>query len=260
MNNQSVSLESRRIKNTEFTLYGWNTCMQFFKNRPEDLCRLFFSKQRSSALGSVKKWCAVHKLPYRELDLESLNKVASATHHEGVVMVVRPLEPSSAHSFIRGGLGEKDIAVALDRIGNTHNLGAILRTCAFFGVEGMVVSNQEGQARLTASAARTAEGAMEITPIYQCTDLVSTLRDFMSRNVYVIGADLNANQSLYDIEIRFPCVLVLGNEQEGLSSSVKKRCDQVVSIPGAKKIQSLNVAVAAGVVLAELTRCRDSKK
>ncbi|MBT4128481.1 MAG: RNA methyltransferase, partial [Nitrospina sp.] len=59
--------------------------MQFFKNRPDDLCRLFFSKQRSPALVSVKKWCAVKKLPYRELGLESLNKVASATHHEGIV-------------------------------------------------------------------------------------------------------------------------------------------------------------------------------
>jgi len=233
--------------------------MQFFKNRPDDLYRLFFSKQRSSALGSVKKWCAVHKLPYRELDLESLNKVASATHHEGVVMVVRPLETPSISSFIRDGFSQKGIAVALDLVGNTHNLGAILRTCAFFGVEGMVISNQEGQARLTSSAARTAEGAIEVTPIYRCTDIASALRDFMSRNIYVVGADLNAKQSLYDIAIRFPCVVVFGNEQKGLSSSVKKRCDQVVRISGSKKIQSLNVAVAAGVVLSELTRCRDLK-
>ena len=259
MNNQSIPFEPQRIKDKEFTLYGWNTCMQFFKNRPKDLCRLFFSKQRSSQLGSVKKWCATHKLPYRELDLESLNKVASAIHHEGVVMVVRPLKPSSIYPFIKGGLEEKSIVVALDLVGNTHNLGAILRTCAFFGVDGMVVSNEEGQARLTASAARTAEGAMEITPIYQCADLASALYDFMSQNVYVLGADIKVNQSLYDIEMRFPCLVVFGNEQEGLSSSVKKRCDQVVCIPGAKKIQSLNVAVAAGVVLSELVRCRDSK-
>ena len=260
MINQSAPLESKRLKDTEFTLYGWNTCMQFFKNRPNDLCRLFFSKQRSPALVSVKKWCAVKKLPYRELDLESLNKVASATHHEGIVMVVRPIIPSSIYPFIKTGLGKKGIAVALDCIGNTHNLGAILRTCAFFGVEGMVVSRQEGQARMTPSAARTAEGAMEITPIYQCTDLASALRDFMSRKIFVIGTDLNAEQSLYDIEISFPCVVVFGNEQEGLSSSVKKRCDQVVRISGTEKIQSLNVAVATGVILAELTRRRNLQK
>ena len=259
MNSQFAPLEPKRLKDTEFTLYGWNSCMQFFKNRPDDLYRLFFSKQRSFALRSVKKWCAVKKLPYRELDLESLNKVASATHHEGVVMVVRPISPSWVNPFIKGGLGVSGIAVALDRIGNTHNLGAILRTCAFFGAEGMIISNQEGQARLTSSAARTAEGAMEITPIYQCTDIASTLRDFMSRNIYIIGADLNARKSVYDIKIRFPCVVVFGNEQEGLSSSVKKRCDQVVRVPGSEKIQSLNVGVATGVVLSELIRCRDFK-
>lgn len=259
MNNQSLVLESGRLKDKEFTLYGWNTCMQFFKSRPEDLFRLFFSKQRSSLLGPVKKWCATKKLPYRELDIDSLNKVASATHHEGVVMVVRPIKASSVYPFIKSGLGENSIAVALDRIGNTHNLGAILRTSAFFDIKGVIVSNQEGQARLTSSAARTAEGAMEITPIYHCTDLASTLRDFMSRNVYVLGSDLNSRQSLYDIELRFPCVVVFGNEQEGLSSNVKKRCDQVVCIPGAEKIQSLNVAVAAGVILSELVRYRDKK-
>jgi len=259
MTNQSVPLESKRLKDAEFTLYGWNTCMQFFKTRPDDLCRLFYSKKRSPALGSVKKWCAVKKLPYRELDLESLNKVASATHHEGIVMVVRPVKPSSIHSFIKSGLSNKGIAVALDCIGNTHNLGAILRTCAFFGVEGMVISDKEGQARLTSSAARTAEGAMEITPIYKCADLASALRDFMSKNIYVIGADLNSKQSLYDIEIRFPCVVVFGNEQEGLSLNVKKRCDQVVRVPSVEKIQSLNVSVAAGVILSELVRNRNAK-
>lgn len=259
MNNLPLPSESKRLKDVEFKLYGWNTCMQFFENRPEDLYRLFFSKQRSSALGPVKKWCAVKKLPYRELDLESLNKVASSIHHEGVVMVVRPIKLSSIYSFIKGGLKKKSVAVALDCIGNTHNLGVILRTCAFFGVEGMVVSSEESQARLTSSAARTAEGAMEITPIYQCADLASALRDFVSRNVYVIGADLNAKQSLYDIEIRFPCILVLGNEQKGLSSSVKKRCHQVVRIPGLERMQSLNVSVAAGVALSELIRFRDYK-
>ena len=260
MNNQSIRLQSRRLKDTEFTLYGWNTCMQFFKKRPDDLCRLFFSKQRSSALGSLKKWCAVKILPYRELDLDSLNKVASATHHEGIVMVVRPLESPEINHLIRSGLGQKGIAIALDRIGNTHNLGAILRNCAFFGAEGIVLSDHEDQAKLTSSAARTAEGAMDITPIYQCKELTVALKNFIASNIYVVGADLHAQQSLYDIEILFPCVVVLGNEQEGLSSSVKKQCNEVVQIPGTEKIQSLNVAVASGVSLSELIRRRDSKK
>jgi len=259
MTNQSAPSKPRR-KDVEFTLYGWNTCLRFFEKRPQDLCRLFFSKQRSAKLGTIKKWCADHKLPYRELDAESLNKVASATHHEGVVMVVRPLEPSPVHPFIKGGLGKQGIAVALDRVGNTHNLGAILRTCAFFGAEGLVMSNEEGQARLTSSAARTAEGAMEVTPIFQSTNLASALRDFMSRNIFVLGADLDAKQSLYEVEVRFPCVVVLGNEQEGLSEGVKKRCNQVVRISGAEKVQSLNVSVAAGIVLSELSRRRDFKR
>ncbi|KMP11385.1 tRNA methyltransferase [Candidatus Nitromaritima sp. SCGC AAA799-A02] len=234
--------------------------MRFFESRPRDLLRLFFSRQRSSQLGPVKKWCADHKLPYRQLDAESLNKVAAGTHHEGVVMVVRPQEPLPIHPFIREGLGRRGMAVALDRIGNTHNVGAILRTCAFFGADGLVLSSEEGQADLTSSAARTAEGAMEVTPVYRCSDLSSTLRDFKSRNVFVIGADLEAELSIYDVEVRFPCVVVLGNEQDGLSVKIKKRCDQVARIPGTDEVQSLNVSVAAGVILAHLCRRRDSGK
>ena len=241
-------------------MYGWNTCMRFFETRPQDLLRLFFSKKRSSQLGSAKKWCAKHKLPYRQLDAESLNKVAAGMHHEGVVMVVQPVKPVPVHSFVRGGLGRRGLAVALDRIGNPHNLGAILRSCAFFGVDGLIVPDEEGQAGLSPAAARTAEGAMEVTPIYRCSDLSSTLRDFKSRKVFVLGADLEAEQSIYDTKIRFPCVVVLGNEQEGLSSRIKKRCDQVVRIPGAGQVQSLNVSVAAGVVLADLYRRRNSNK
>ena len=81
---------AKHKKQEEFTLYGWNACMSAFKKRPESLLRLFYSRTRGSQLKEVKVWCAEKKLPFRQLDQESLNKVASGTHHEGIVMVVRP--------------------------------------------------------------------------------------------------------------------------------------------------------------------------
>ncbi|MFQ5672015.1 MAG: TrmH family RNA methyltransferase [Nitrospinales bacterium] len=247
---------SQRIRDEEFTLCGWNACMRAFERRPEDIRRIFFSRQRSSGLREVKKWCGSRKLPYRELDDESLSKAAGGVHHEGVVMVVRPLPPAPVHRLAKAGLPANAVLVALDRVGNTHNVGAVLRSCAYFGVDGLLLAPGPEQAVITPSAARTAEGALELVPLYHCTDLPSALRDFKARSgkPFVLGADPDGGRSLYEIRVSFPCVVVLGNERQGLSARVKRRCDALARIPGNDAMQSLNVAVAAGIILAELAR------
>ncbi len=259
-NSIDTKTSSQRHKEREFTLYGWNACRVLFENRPDDLMRLYFSKARSNQVNDIKALCHEKKLPYRELDTESLNKVASSVHHEGVVIVARPRLPQSVHNLIRGKFPANGIIVAIDRVSNTHNLGAILRSCAFFGAEAMVVGMEGKQATMTSSAARMAEGALETVPLFQSSDLASALRDFRDRKVFVVGADLANGQSLYDADIPFPCVLVMGNEQEGLSPKVRRRCDAIVTIPTTGSMQSLNVSVAAGVILSELRRRQPQKK
>lgn len=243
-------------KQEEFTLYGWNSCMSAFKARPESLLRIFFSRARSSELKEIKAFCGENKIPYRQLDQESLNKVASGVHHEGVVMVVRPLVPESAHRLIRGNMPDKGLVVALDGIDNPHNQGAILRTCAFFGVEGLVVPGTGKVSVIPSSAARMAEGGLEEVPVFTSSDLPSALRDCRERGWFVVGADADAKETLFEAEIKFPTVVVMGNEQEGLSSRVKQKCDKVVRVPGKGSLQSLNVSVAAGIILAEMDRRR----
>ena len=246
------SVRKKYKKQEEFTLYGWNSCMSAFKARPESLLRVFFSRARSSELKKVTAYCSEKKIPFRQLDQESLNKVASGVHHEGVVMVVKPLVPESAHRLIRGKMSDNGLVVALDDIDNPHNQGAILRTCAFFGAEGLIIPG--AGKTLPPSAARMAEGGLEEVPVFTSTDLPSALRDCRERGWFVIGADSNAKETLFDAEIKFPAVVVMGNEHSGLSSRVKQKCDKVVRIPG--KGQSLNVSVAAGILLAEIDRRR----
>jgi TrmH RNA methyltransferase len=245
---------AKPLKEQEFTVYGMNACMAVFKNRPEDIRRVFFSEERSASMGAIKRWCQKNKLPYRELDLKSLYKVAASAHHEGVVMVVNPKALQSAHGLLRNPIGKDAVMMALDRVGDTHNLGAILRSSAFFGVQALVLGDHEDQAKITSSAARMAEGALEMVPMYQSSDLASALRDLRAKKVFVIGADASGGQSLYDAKISFPCIVVVGNENQGLSEKVKKRCHALVQVPGASDMQSLNVSVATGVILAELNR------
>lgn len=234
--------------------------MRLFEKRPEDIFRLFFNEECSGRLSPVKKYCSSKKLPYRQLTNEDLKKVAASIHHEGIVMVVRPPGVQSAYTLLQNKLKSKSVLVALDQIENTHNVGAILRACSFFGVSGLIMSPVEKQALVTPSAARMAEGGLESVPLYETSDLPSLLRDFKSRKITVIGADPSAKCSLYDTEISFPCVVALGNEREGLSQRVKKRCDLLLKIPGEGNMQSLNVAVGAGVILAELHRRKLIKK
>lgn len=216
--------------------------------------RVFFSPSRSPHLKKVKEWCSRHKLPYRKLDPESLNKVAASVHHEGCVMVVRPMKLPSVHDWIEAGLKKNQFALALDRVENSHNVGAILRSCAYFGAQGLLIGLGENVTAMNSSAARMAEGALELVPMLECKSLPSALRDLKAQGVFIAGADPSSRQGLYDLKLRFPCVMVLGNEQEGLSAPVKKRCDALMRIPGAGDMESLNVSVAAGILLGELSR------
>ncbi len=256
--NKNVSDSSEKLqspsKKNELTICGWNACWSQFRNRPNDILRLYFSDERSLKIKPIALFCAKKKLPYRLLDGESLNKVSASVHHEGVAMTIRPPELSPAREIIKKGLPKNSISLTLDRIGNPHNFGAILRSAAYFGTKNIFLSDSPDQAAISSSAARMAEGALPLVSIYKCSNLPSALRDLQSSGTFILGADVKATNSLYEQSISFPCMLVLGNEKDGLSDKVKSRCNALVKIPGAGEINSLNVSVAAGTLLSELYR------
>lgn len=233
---------------------GWNACLSLFETRPQDIFRVYFSRERSSKLHHIKKWCSDRRLPYRQLTAEELSRAASSVHHEGLVMVTRPPALKSTLEYLKGTTNSDDVLVALDRISNTHNLGAILRTSSFFGVKGLVTAWDEGQAGLTPSAIRMAEGGLESVSVYECKDIASFLRDSQKSGLFVVGTETKAEHSLYEVSLKRPCILVMGNESEGLTTKVKRRCDTLVHIPGTGGVQSLNVAVATGILLTEIFR------
>lgn len=169
-------------------------------------------------------------------------------------MVVRPLKQPSVHDWVNAGLKKHQFALALDRVENSHNVGAILRSCAYFGAEGLLVGLGENTRAVNSSAVRMAEGALEMVPLFECKSLSSILRDLKAQGVFIAGADPSSQKSLYEMKLKYPCVMVVGNEREGLSDAVKKRCDALVRIPGAGEMESLNASVAAGILLGELSR------
>lgn len=231
----------------EQTLYGLKAVLALLEKRPEAVLRLFYRADRIPALKGVFAWLAARRLPYRELDEESLRKAAGSPHHEGVVAVARPLryealpaDPPAAGAW-----------VALDGVENPHNLGAILRSAAFLGAAGAVIGGASPGGKVNAAVLRVSEGGAEHLRLMAAPDLGAALAAF-ARRLPVIGLETGARRALRDVAPMPDFVLAAGNEQTGLSPAVRRVCTTLAAIPGTGYVGSLNVSVAVGIALAHL--------
>lgn len=183
-----------------------------------------------------------------------LERLVGTRQHEGFVVKARPRRWLTA-----GELGDilarnKGTAIALDRVRNPYNIGAVLRSAAFFGVEAALLGAPAPHPALAPDAVRVAEGGVEHLLVSRTTDLAETLARLRQRGILVVGADGSSATSAVGFAFRRPTLLVVGNEREGMTDRVRAQCDAVVKIPGSGAVESLNVAVAAGVLVAEMMR------
>ncbi len=224
-----------------------------FERDPGRALRLFFEPGLKSELARCCAILAGAKKPYREVGAEELARIAGSPHHGGVVAVARPrpalvLEPEGLSSW---GSSEKPILV-LDRIGNAQNLGAIARSAAFFGVDRMIFADSPEQAMPSDTSYRVAEGGLEYLALYRASlpELLPALR----LRYRLIGTACERGSPPRSSHGGKPAALILGNEEEGVDPKLLALCDEVVMIAGAGRIQSLNAAAAAAVLLYVLSR------
>lgn len=239
-----------------------------FQSRPAAIKRLFFDLPTSRRVGGISGYLARERRVYRQVEPSELEKIAGTIHHGGVVAIVdQPvLTAPSADDLVRWAQAGKSV-VLLDRIGNAHNLGAIVRTLAFFGIENLVVAAGESAARPGESAYRVAEGGMEHVRVWVSADFAGMCAELRRAGFAVVGTDVRGPnlRALRREEFlpkargkvaaepgKVPVALVLGNEEAGLAPDVAKACDRLVRIPGAGKMESLNVSAAAAVLVAAL--------
>jgi TrmH RNA methyltransferase len=231
----------------EQTVYGLKAVLALLEKRPEAVLRLFYRGDRIPPLKGIFAWLAARRLIYRELDEEGLRKVAGGPHHEGVVVVAQPLRYQAlpAEGVTSGGW------LALDGVENPHNLGAILRSAAFFGAAGVLVGAIQPEEKVNAAVLRVSEGGAEHLRLLGVPDLSATLAALKGR-MPIVGLETDARRPLGETPRQSPFVLVVGNEQTGLSAAVRRACTSLVSIPGSGRVGSLNVSVATGIALAHL--------
>jgi TrmH RNA methyltransferase len=179
--------------------------------------------------------------------------------HGGVVALVQPkpvpvLDPTQAEAKAEQWARERKLLLLLDGIGNPHNLGAIVRTAAFFGVPRIVLSDHPAQALPSDASYRVAEGGLEFVELYRAPRFAQLLAR-LRKNHRVVAASADGGQPLVALpKSDKPFALILGNEQRGLTRTTLEACDAIVTIPGAGQVQSLNVAASAAILIHALAQ------
>jgi RNA methyltransferase, TrmH family len=238
----------------ELKLCGLAAVKARFARDPGSFKRLFFDHATGQRVGAICKALAQEKKVYRRVEPDELEKISGSIHHGGIVAIVYapPLRMAAGAEVIAWAKRGETVLV-LDRIGNAHNLGAIARTAAFFGVPRIVIPDDPAAARPTDAAHRVAEGGLEAVEVWLTKNLATFARDLAAGGYEVIGATTRGGRpDTPRGKERKPLALLLGNEEHGLAPDVAAACTRLVTIPGSGKVESLNVSVAAAVLMWEL--------
>jgi TrmH RNA methyltransferase len=237
----------------ELKVAGRNACRALFDARRDDVRRVYVTEANVKAFGDVLKWCAQNRIAYHIKTDADLDQVAETVHHDGVLFLARTkrvlsLEEALARLPANGAC----TVVMLEDVKNPHNLGAILRVCAHFGVRVLFAAGETPA--LSPAAMRTAEGGAEHTEVVPVGDGAAALAALKKRGFRVVATSSHAKATLGAAKLVLPerALVVFGSEGEGLSRSLLDAAEVTLAIPGSGALESLNVACAASVVLWEL--------
>lgn len=187
---------------------------------------------------------------------ERLDQLSETGHHQGVIAMAASYEYATVEDILEKARekGEAPFIFVLDNIEDPHNLGAMIRTANLAGAHGVIIPKRRAVG-LTPTVARTSAGAINYTPVAKVTNLKQTMEQLKKEGMWFVCADMDGTL-YYQMDLKGPMGLVIGNEGEGVSRLIKETCDFVASIPMKGDIDSLNASVAAGVLAFEIARQR----
>jgi len=237
-------------------IYGINTVGEALKARGRAFEWVGVAKERHDLrLQRVIEECRRQGVAVRFLSREELDRMAGNNGHQGIVAVTSAKHYADLDDILAAKRGDYSLVVVLDGIEDPHNLGAILRTADAAGADGVVIPERRA-AGVTETVAKVSAGASEHLPVAKVTNIARTVEELKAKNLWTVGLDERGPQSYDSLDYKMDCAIVLGSEGKGVHDLVLKKCDFVVSIPMLGKVPSLNVSVAAGVVLYEIVRQR----
>jgi 23S rRNA (guanosine2251-2'-O)-methyltransferase len=261
-------------------IFGLHAAQAAIDYSPQKIRQAWLDTQRhDQRLSGVANDLQALGIPLHKADKKQLERFAAGKNHQGVVIELAmptersedelkqavqaltqhllPLKNGDAErkDAIGAGLTAPALFLVLDHVQDPHNLGACLRSVDAAGAHGVIVTKDQA-AGITPTVCKVASGAAETVPVYQVTNLARTLRWLKSAGLWIIGAAGDAEQTLYQADLTVPVALAVGAEGSGLRRLTRETCDVLVKLPMNGQVESLNLSVAAGVLLYEAVRQR----
>jgi 23S rRNA (guanosine2251-2'-O)-methyltransferase len=237
-------------------IFGIHAVTEALKARGRGFEWVGVSKERHDLrLQRVVEDCRRAGVAVRFVPRAELDQMVGNNAHQGVVAVTSAKQYSGLEDVVAAKRGKYSLVVVLDGVEDPHNLGAILRTADAAGADGVVIPERRA-AGVTATVTKASAGASEHLPIARVTNVGRAVEELKEQNIWTVALDERGTQTYDSMDYNMDCALVLGAEGKGVHELVRRKCDFLVSIPMLGKVPSLNVSVAAAVVLYEVVRQR----
>ena len=241
-------------------IFGFHSIESMLKSNAELVLNVLIQNERKDKrINELINTLSSQKISYSFADKATLDKISKGELHQGVISSVIPSSILNEESLIKSitRFNQNSLILILDSIQDPRNLGACLRSANAAGVSHVII-NKDGSAPINSLVHRTSAGAINNLQIFHVTNLSRTIQQIKKRDIWVLGLDGNTESSIYNVNLTGSIAIVVGSEGKGIRSLIKKNCDQIVSIPMAGNIESLNVSVATAIALFESKRQRES--
>ena len=245
-------------RNFDNILFGLHPMLEAIKAGRELDKVMLQDGAQGELIKELKALLTKHNIPYQYVPVEKLNRITSK-NHQGVIAFVSEVTYQSIENIVPEIFerGEIPLLLLLDRVTDVRNTGAIIRTAECAGVQAIIIPAR-GSAQLNADAVKTSAGALHTIPICRENNLKETIHYLKECGIQIIGCTEKTEDYLYKVDFAQPTCIVMGSEEDGISSEYLKLCDARAKIPMHGKISSLNVSVSAGVILYEAVRQREA--
>lgn len=243
-------------------IFGINPVAEALKaGRPVQRLLVVEQRKTDRDVQTILRMAKERGIEVRIATRDDLNREAPHALHQGIIAVASTAEYTALDDILRipEQRGEIPLFTILDGVEDPRNLGAVLRTAEAAGVHGVIIPERRA-AGLTETVAKTAAGALEYVPVAKVGNIVNTIDELKKTGVWVAGAEAGGNMVYWQADFTHPTAIVLGSEDKGIRRLVRDHCDYMVSLPLMGRINSLNVSVAAGILLYEVLRQRQANK
>lgn len=243
-------------------LYGIHPVFEALKAGRRNFYKIYLSQDKASKrLKKILEVAASFKIPIERIKTSKLESIAGTELHQGIGASVSPYPLAGLSDIIdkRRPADAGHFLLMLDNVVDPHNLGALIRTALCVGIDGVVIT-RDRSAMPTPAVSRSSAGALEHIVLAIATNMVSTMNLLKKKGIWIVGMDKVAQSSIFSFDFSGSIAVIIGGEEKGIRSLVKKHCDFIASIPQEGPVTSLNASVAGAVVMYEAFRQRKVKK